>query len=166
MGYRKAAEYTIERYHLRLSVDQVTARWSEMANEEYATRIRLKDGAEDYIRHLYKSGRKLAIATALTLSSVEFALQNNGVLDLFESITMLHEVSRGKGFPDIYLLAAERLSLKPNECVVYEDILEGISGAKAGGFLVCGVYDDSSMHDWPKIQSVADHAITSWHELL
>jgi len=166
MGYRKAAEYTIERYHLRLSVDQVTARWSEMANEEYATRIRLKDGAEDYIRHLYKSGRKLAIATALTLSSVEFALQNNGVLDLFESITMLHEVSRGKGFPDIYLLAAERLSLKPNECVVYEDILEGISGAKAGGFLVCGVYDDSSMHDWPQIQSVADHAITSWHELL
>lgn len=166
LGYRSAAEYTISRYHLDLSVDQVIARWSKMADEEYATRIRLKDGAEDYIRSLHRNGRKLAVATALTLQSVEFALSKNGVLDLFESITMLHEVSRGKGFPDIYLLAAERLSLKPCECVVYEDILEGISGAKAGGFRVCGVYDDSSALDWQKIQSVADHAIISWHELL
>lgn len=166
LGYRKAAEYMIERYHLPLSVDEVVSRWGAMADEEYATRIRLKEGAEEYIRRLHKSGRKLAIATALTLSSVEFALRSNGIFELFESVTMLHEVSRGKGFPDIYLLAAERLSLKPDECVVYEDILEGISGAKAGGFLVCGVYDDSSMYDWPKIQSVADHAITSWHELL
>lgn len=166
LGYRKAAEYTIDRFQLPLSVNEVVSRWGAMADEEYATRIRLKDGAEEYIRRLHKSGRKLAIATALTLSSVEFALRNNGILDLFESITMLHEVSRGKGFPDIYLLAAERLSLTPAECVVYEDILEGISGAKAGGFLVCGVYDDSSAHDWPQIMSVADHAITSWHELL
>jgi HAD superfamily hydrolase (TIGR01509 family) len=166
LGYRKAAEYTIERYHMPLSVDEVVSRWGAMANEEYATRIRLKEGAEEYIRRLHKNGRKLAIATALTLSSVEFALRNNGIFELFESVTMLHEVSRGKGFPDIYLLAAERLSLKPDECVVYEDILEGIFGAKAGGFLVCGVYDDSSMHDWSQIQSIADHAITNWHELL
>lgn len=98
LGYRKAAEYTIERYRLPLSVDEVTTRWSEMADEEYATRIRLKEGAEDYLRHLHRTGLKLAVATALTRSSVEYALRNNGVLDLFSSVTMLHEVSREKDF--------------------------------------------------------------------
>ncbi len=166
MGYRKAAEYTIDRYRLSLTVDEVTNRWSQMADEEYATRIRLKDGAEEYLRHLHQKGLKLAVATALTRSSIEYALRNNGVLDLFSSVTMLHEVSRGKGFPDIYLLAAERLGFSPEECIVYEDILEGIHGAKAGGFRVCGVYDDSSAHDWPQIKFVADHTITGWHELL
>lgn len=166
MGYRAAAEYTVNQFSLSLSADEVIARWSEMANESYASEIRLKEGAREYLLRLRQAGHKLAVATALTLSSVEYALKNNGVWDLFDSVTMLHEVSRGKNFPDIYLLAAQRLELQPNECVVYEDILPGILAAKSGGFSVCGIYDDSSQKDWSQIVAASDRTIKNWRELL
>lgn len=166
MGYRKAAEYTVARYGLSMSPDEVIARWNEMADASYTKEIRLKEGAEAYLRKINRLGQKLAIATALGLSSVMHVLGNNGVLSLFDSITMVHEVSRDKSHPDIYLLAAERLGLQPHECVVFEDILPGVSAAKSAGFKVCGVYDFSSRDDWKEIRAVSDYSIDSWQELL
>ncbi len=166
MGYRKSAEYTVSRYGLSMTPDEVIARWSEMADASYASDIRLKEGAADYLLRLRNAGQKLAVATALGLSSIEHALGNNKVLHLFDALTMLHEVPRGKTHPDIYLLAAERLDLAPSECVVYEDILPGIAAAKSAGFTVCGVYDFSSEKDWDRIQKIADFTISSWNELL
>ena len=49
-----------------------------------------------------------------------------------------------KIFPDVYLLAAEKLGVKPEECIVFEDILPAVKGAKAAGMKVVGVYDDFS----------------------
>jgi HAD superfamily hydrolase (TIGR01509 family) len=166
MGYQKSAEYTVERYGLPMTPDEVITRWSEMADVAYASEIRLKEGAADYLLRLRNSGHKLAVATALGLSSIEHALGNNKVLHLFDALTMLHEVSRGKTHPDIYLLAAERLGLPPAECVVYEDILPGITAAKSAGFVVCGVYDFSSEKDWDQIRKTADFTISNWNELL
>lgn len=96
MGYRGAAEYTVARYGLSLSPEEVIARWSEMADAAYASEIRLKSGAIDYLRCLREAGQKLAVATALGFSSVESALSNNRILDLFDVFTMVHEVKRGK----------------------------------------------------------------------
>ncbi|NLO61962.1 MAG: HAD family phosphatase [Clostridiaceae bacterium] len=166
MGYRGAAEYTVARYGLSLSPEEVIARWSEMADAAYASEIRLKSGAIDYLRCLREAGQKLAVATALGFSSVESALSNNRILDLFDVFTMVHEVKRGKTHPDIYLLAAERLGFPPRDCVVYEDILPGILAAKSAGFTVCGVYDFSSARDWDRITEAADHTIADWSDLL
>ncbi len=166
LGYRAAAEYTAARYSLPLTPDEIIARWNEMADTAYDSEIRLKEGAADYLQRLRDAGQKLAVATALGLSSIERALGNNKVLHLFDALTMLHEVSRGKSHPDIYLLAAERLGLSPGECVVYEDILPGILAAKSVGFTVCGVYDFSSKKDWDQIRETADYTISSWTELL
>ena len=166
MGYHAAADYTAARYSLPLTPDEIIARWNEMADTAYDSEIRLKEGAADYLQRLRDAGQKLAVATALGLSSIERALGNNKVLHLFDALTMLHEASRGKSHPDIYLLAAERLGLSPGECVVYEDILPGILAAKSVGFTVCGVYDFSSKKDWDQIRETADYTISSWTELL
>ena len=53
----------------------------------------------------------------------------------------------GKGFPDVYLHAAALMGLKPQECVVFEDILKGINSARSAGFCTVGVYDRSSAAD-------------------
>jgi len=50
------------------------------------------------------------------------------------------EVGVNKGQPDIYLLAARRIGVRPEECTVFEDIVLGIDTAKKSGiFRVCGV---------------------------
>lgn len=164
LGFRKAAEYTVERYALSASPEEVIREWNEMSEEAYARTIQLKPGAREYLLSLRDHGVRLGIATALDPSRVRDVLVNNSVYDLFSSQTTLHEVSRGKGFPDIYLLEAQKLGIPPDQITVYEDLLLGVRGAKAGGFTVCGVYDSYTGEDWQEIVRLADRIIVDYRE--
>lgn len=166
MGFKKAAEYTVRRFGLDESPDDVIREWNEMAEHAYAAEIELKPYAREYLLHLRGRGVRLGVATALHPESVESVLRHNGIYDLFDSFTMLHEVSRGQGFPDIYLLAAQKLGLPPSDCFVFEDILTGIRGAKSGGFRVCGVYDSYADDEWDDIVSLSDIAVRGFPELI
>lgn len=59
----------------------------------------------------------------------------------FEAIAAGDEVRHGKPAPDIFLLAASRLELPPGECLVLEDSLPGVRGARAAGMEVIMVPD-------------------------
>lgn len=166
LGFHKAAEYTIARYGLGESTEEVISEWNRMAQQAYASEITLKPNVREYLLHLRGKGVKLGVATALHLESIESVLKNNHIYDMFESFTMLQEVSRGKGFPDIYLLAAQRLGLLPEDCIVYEDILTAIKGAKSGGFRVCGVYDPYAEHEWDQIVALSDYTVKDFAELM
>ena len=109
----------------------------------------------------------MAIATSMEpKKNIDVVIDTNGLRHFFQNITMNNEVSRGKGFPDIYLLAASRLSVDPAECVVFEDILAAIRGAKAGGFQTVAIFDELSEADWPDMQKEATVAASSWKDLL
>lgn len=166
MGFRAAAVYTVERFQLSDTPEEVIVAWNEMAKDYYASHILLKPFAREYISQLIAEGITLGIATALHDASVSDVLKHNQIHHHFHSFSTLSEVSRGKGFPDIYLLAAQKMGLRPDECMVFEDIYEGIKGAKAGGFYVCGVYDASSANEWPSISCLADQAIHGFDEML
>lgn len=166
MGYQQGASYTVERFNLNLTADEVIHQWEKMAQHEYAHHIKLKKGALDYLLYLRNCGHKLSIATALTMSNIQSVLNNIGIYDFFDNITTLSEVLKNKDHPDIYLLAAKRMQLAPEDCTVYEDLLPGIRAAKGAGFKVCGVYDGASSHQWDDIVNSSDMSIKCWHELL
>lgn len=92
-------------------------------------------------------------------------LNKNGIRDLFDAITTTSEVSKGKDFPDVYLLAAKKLGVDPAECIVFEDILPAILGAKAAGMKVVGILDQAARHQWDEILETADKTITDFIEL-
>ena len=66
----------------------------------------------------------------------------------------------------MYLLAAKRIGIPPGECVVFEDIITGISGAKKGGFKTCAIYDDTNAAETDALKQLSDHYITGWKDLL
>ena len=115
---------------------------------------------------LYDNGVKMAFATASEKQVCEGVLKKHGIFDFFGAFAYVSEINIGKTEPDIYLLAAERMGLNAQDCVVFEDIIEGIRGAKKGHFTVCGVYDKSSAKDEEEIRTVADYYIKSFKELL
>lgn len=151
MHFEESALYTKNRFSLEMSTEQIINRWTEMVKEEYAYNIKLKEGAYDFIRKLISKGVKIAFATTLFREVAELCLDNNGLsfrkLGVECPLVSIDEVSRGKGFPDIYLEASRRIGVEPRECMVFEDIPLAIEGASAGGFHTCGVYDKYSNNE-------------------
>ena len=76
---------------------------------------------------------KVAIATGGPKDEIILKLKKINLYSLFSVITSSSEVKRGKPFPDIYLLSAERLGLKPEECLALEDTQYGLEAAKSAG---------------------------------
>lgn len=75
----------------------------------------------------------MAVVSGSPRESVIRTLTFLGVLDRFETIVGADDAPRGKPFPDPYLLAAKRLGVAPEKCLVFEDAELGIESAKAAG---------------------------------
>jgi len=160
------ALYSIERFNLKDSPEDLIAEWLDMAKEAYCNKILLKPYVTEYLEKLKKDGVSMSVATSLSLELAIPALERNGILKYFDSVVNSEQVKRGKGFPDIYLKAISHTNFKPQDCVVFEDILKGVTGAKAGEFFVVGVYDEESAQDHNAIKNIADMFINSFKDLL
>lgn len=156
LGFNAAADYTIARFGFSETRESIVREWFNMALYAYSNQVELKNGVKSYLEKLKGQRVKMAIATASDEQLVLPVLKRHGILELFENITTVQEVARGKGFPDVYDKAAQRMQVSPSECIVYEDILQGIQGAKAGGYRAIGVYDVHSAKDMEQMKAQAD----------
>jgi beta-phosphoglucomutase-like phosphatase (HAD superfamily) len=76
----------------------------------------------------------MAVASGGTREIVEATLLAANLLYLFDAVVTIEDVrGRGKPAPDIFLEAARRLRVRPNECTVFEDSDEGIEAARLAG---------------------------------
>ncbi|MDR1135924.1 MAG: HAD family phosphatase [Clostridiales Family XIII bacterium] len=164
LGFREAAEYTIERFGFQESADMLIDEWNAMAIDEYTHRIALKPHAKEYLMELKERGIKLGVATSLHPALYEAVLKNNGVYDYFDVICSTGEVARGKEFPDVFLRAAELMNTAPGSCLVFEDLLQAMRAAKLAGMKICGVFDASSNAHWEEIQRLADGVILDFKD--
>ncbi|KGM97154.1 HAD family hydrolase [Clostridium novyi A str. 4552] len=164
--FEEAAMYFKNTFNLTESVEEICNEWNTMALDHYKHSVKLKPGTKKYLDLLKAMGIKIALATSNCELLLTAALKSNGIYDYFDSITRTDEVSRGKNFPDVYLLAANRLNVKPSQCIVFEDILPAVVGAKSAGMKVIGIYDDFSSYQKDKIINVADRYIYNYDDLI
>lgn len=155
-----------DEFKLDMTVDEMIGEFRALAAIEYRDSVQLKPHAKEYMEKLHAEGVKIAIATSGYEELCKAAFERLGVWDLIDARAFSDEVGVDKSNPDVYLLAAKRLGLNPSDCVVFEDIAAGISGAKKGGFKTCAVYDESSKGEAETIKALSDKYITSWKELL
>jgi HAD superfamily hydrolase (TIGR01509 family) len=74
------------------------------------------------------------------------ALEITGIAHHFDGrLTTFEDVTRGKPFPDVYLLAAERAGFSPSQCLVIEDSVTGVAAAVAAGCPTLG-FTGSHLH--------------------
>ena len=164
--FSEAAVYTIARFGLNDTVEGLSAEWLEMARVEYGTNIFLKPGAGDYLRALKKCGVKLGTVSGLPHALSDAVLEHNGIRGLFDAFTSADDAPRGKEFPDVYRLAASRLSVPPERCVVFEDVLACALSAREAGLTVCAMFDGQSEAEWYALTRAADLSARSFAELL
>ncbi|MFT9057100.1 MAG: HAD family phosphatase [Ethanoligenens sp.] len=166
LNYAQAAAYTKQRFELPESEEAIIQEWDERVRTAYESGLPLKPGAADFLHWLKASGVKIGLATASSQALYEAGLKANGVYDLFDAFATLDEPNlRGKKFPDIYLRVGERLGAAPTSSVVFEDILDGICGAKAGGMKAVGIYDACSEPEKAEIIAQADAYYMDYTEI-
>lgn len=166
MEFSEAAEYTVKRFGLKDTSEELLREWSELAEYAYARELKLKPFVKEYLELLAENGVKMGVATSSSREACVSALINNRIIDCFEVVLTTDEAGAGKEKPDIYLKASERLGVKPEECAVFEDILPAILSAKSAGFVTVGVYDAASEKYCLEILKVTDIFIDDFSQLL
>lgn len=120
--------------------------------------IEAKAGADYLLSYLKKNGYKVALATATGYERTKKYLEQLGLLKYFDEIVCASMVEHGKPAPDIYLYAAEKLGIKPEECIALEDSQNGIKSASSAGCKTVMVPDLDEPADEikPLLYDVAD----------
>lgn len=164
LSFEEAARYTITLFGLDEKPEDIMREWSEMASYEYTHNVRLRPYAGDYLLRLKEAGIRLAVATGMTIKLALPCLKNNAVFDLFDAICSTDEVPRGKEYPDVFELAADRVGVPPEKCIVFDDVLSAIKSAKQAHMITCGVYDKYSERQRTEIEKLADYYLPDWRD--
>lgn len=162
MSFQEAADYTIRLFNLKESTEDIVCEWNEMAQYEYAHNVKLAPYALDYLMKLKHLNIKIAVATGLPEELYKPCLLHNHIYEMFDALCSTEQVSRGKEYSDVFLLAARCLGITPQKCLVFEDVLPAVKSAKQAGMIVCGVYDKYSAYQKTQIMDIADSYLYSF----
>jgi HAD superfamily hydrolase (TIGR01509 family) len=107
--------------------------------ELYAPYMIPLQGVESLLARLRQAGIRLAVASAAPRENLSFVLDGLELRGRFDAVIGQDDAPRGKPAPDLFLTAAKRLGTDPSMCLVFEDAVNGILGAKAAGMQAAGL---------------------------
>ena len=166
MSFSETAAYFKERFDLPDDLETIKADWNRMAKDKYAHEVPVKEGVKELLAYCKEHGIKAGIATSNSRELVESVVRAHQMESCFGWIMTACEVEKGKPAPDIYLAVAEKLAVKPENCLVFEDIIPGIQAGKAAGMQVCAVYDKYSEYQDMEKHMLADYYTYRFRELI
>lgn len=139
----RSMEQSIATYAARLklapeAVPALRAEMIELAAEEYRAGFALQPGAGDLLA-LLRPAMPIALASNTGRMLIDLALATTPFASSFDAIVTADDVQRHKPAPDLYLLACERLAVRPSDAVAFEDSAAGVRSARAAGLTVVAV---------------------------
>ena len=162
---REVVVYFKERFGIDDSIETIMDDWNKMAFQKYSNEIWLKPHIKDFLNYLKENDIKIGLSTSNSRVLAEAALGNLGVLEYFDGISAGCADIKGKPEPDIYLLTASILGVKPEECLVFEDLCKGIMAGKNAGMKTVAVKDDYSDYQLEEKIEMADYYIEDYIEV-
>lgn len=96
-------------------------------------------GAVEWVERMRTEGWRQAIASSAPRENVIVMLEAVGLASLMDAVISAEDVTRGKPDPQVFLMAAERVGVPPERCIVVEDAAAGIEAARRAGMRSVGV---------------------------
>jgi beta-phosphoglucomutase family hydrolase len=118
-------------------------------------------GVRALLEQLLDAGIPCVIGSSTERRNIEAVLDLIGLRSFFPKIVSADDATHGKPHPEIFLKAAEKIAIPPEESVVFEDTHVGIEAARAGGMKVVGV---ATTHPRKELQQ-ADRVVARLDEL-
>jgi beta-phosphoglucomutase family hydrolase len=125
-------------------LDDKVARISLAKEESYRGLVRaqglaLLPGARHWLEQLKRDGYRQALATSAPRGNIDAVFSALSIAECFDAVISSEEVKAGKPAPDVFLAAAAKLNVAPENCLVVEDAPAGIEAARRAGMRALGV---------------------------
>jgi HAD superfamily hydrolase (TIGR01509 family) len=142
----RSAEYCIQKMMERYGIKGETQALLDERLQFFAAALNEtgfieKPGACALVKLLKDAGIIIALATSAEPGYADAALHSLACHEAFSALTTGPEVAHGKPAPDIYLKAASKIGIAPEDCAAVEDAPAGVQSAKTAGMRVIGVAD-------------------------
>jgi HAD superfamily hydrolase (TIGR01509 family) len=135
-----------ERYGVTLEIEAAKRRTYEIYLGMVPERLHAFPGAVELVESCRRAGFVVAVASSADLVKIEANLRKIGRPPaMWQAVVSAEDVVHKKPAPDIFLAAARKLGVAPEECVVVEDAVNGIQAAKAAGMRCVAV-----AHSFPR----------------
>lgn len=143
-------------YGFDIDIERDKARTYAIHGEIIIGRLQAMPGALHFVAHCRERGLKTAVATSADLKKMNDVLKEIGLPPRgFDAVVNGLEVERLKPDPAIFLEAARRLELPPEQCLVVEDSTAGLAAALASGARVLGLATTNHADDMKDAHWVA-----------
>jgi HAD superfamily hydrolase (TIGR01509 family) len=136
----------IARHALRHSITEYVQAYESALLDLLQHPLIPQRGVMALIEQCAARGLALAVASSSKRSWVTTTLQSLGIAHWFGVVVSGDDVVHGKPDPEIYLLAAARLAVRPERCLAIEDAPNGVASACRAGMMVLGVRTPSTAH--------------------
>ncbi|MFA0816714.1 MAG: HAD family hydrolase [Anaerofustis sp.] len=158
-SFSECAVYAKETLMLSESAEEIKREWTELSIELYTDKKMLKPYAKEFVRALKAAGYKTAVGSSSDQRIIRHVVETADMEDDFDLLLTCCEVGKGKPDPAVYYSVAKALSVLPENCIVFEDTLEGVMAGKRAGMYVYAVEEKHNETDRKEIEAMADRYI-------
>jgi len=119
-------------------------------------------GVREFLVALQSAGVPCAVGSSTERLNIDTIMSSIGLGEYFATIVSADDTTRGKPDPQVFLLAAQRIGVRPENCAVFEDAFAGLEAARAGGMRAVGV---ATTHPAEKLRAHADRVVARLDEV-
>ncbi len=126
-------------------------RWLIQKNEEYLTYLVDMDQSEilpgvlPVLQFLKDKNQPIALGSAS--KNARPILEKTGIIDYFDAIVDGNDVTNAKPDPEVFLIAAQALGIKPEDAIVFEDSVAGVQAANIAKMISIGIGEEKTLHE-------------------
>ena len=110
-----------------------------MFRELYKDHVEPVAGLLPFLKELKENKIPVAVGTSAPIENLNFVMDKLNLREWFDTLLHSADVTKGKPDPEIYLKAAERLQVPPENCIVLEDSIAGLNAGLNAGMKVVAV---------------------------
>ncbi len=155
-----------EKHGVRLNMPADKTRTYDIYLRIIKGRLHPLPGVRQFVAEARKNGLRLAVATSADRPKLTGNLEQIQLPAAeFDAVVTGSEVERKKPYPDIFLMAAQRLDLPPSDCLVVEDAVNGLQAAVAAGCQTLGLttsFDADTLRNAGAQSTAPDLAHVTW----
>ena len=140
LNVKDTYEILTTKYGLPITYKEYMNKVENIALDVYRNKANLLDGLVDLLKELKQNNIPTALASSSLKEWIEIVMDRFDMRQYFDILVSAEEINApGKPAPDIYLITADKLGVKPENCIVFEDSTHGATAANKAGMFCIGL---------------------------